>query len=110
MATYCVSIHDLLLLLRQKEDTTKCWRLDSDSDQPGHDSHEETDAADSCSLDAGSDQLDLDDNDETKLEVSDQQKVVGRPESCPGIRTKLRRNQRIDALADREHRSREEAS
>jgi len=110
MAIYCVSIHDLLLLLRQKEDATNCWRLDNSADQPGHDSHEERDAADSCSLDADSDQLELDDNNETKFEELDRKKVIGRSESCPGIRTKPRREQRIDALANREHRSREEGS
>ena len=66
MATYCVSIHDLLLLLRQTEDTTNCWPLGSDPDQSGHDSREERHAADSCSLDADSDQIDLDDNEETE--------------------------------------------
>jgi hypothetical protein len=110
MATYCVSIHDLLLLLRQKEDATNCWRLDSDSDQPGHDSREERDAADSCSLDADSDQLELDDNEETKLEESHRQKGVGRSESCPGIDNKRRRRQLIGAPNGREYHSREEES
>ena len=108
MATYCVSIHDLLLLLRQKEDTTNRWPLHIDTDRS--DSHEERDAADSCSLDAYSDQLELGDNDETKLEESDRQKVVGRSESCPGIETKPRRQQRIDAPDDREYRPRDEGN
>jgi hypothetical protein len=110
MATYCVSIHDLRLLLRQTEDTADCRPLDSDSDQPDHDNHDESDTTDSWSLDTDSDQPDLDENEETKPEEPDRQKVFRQPDSCPGIQSKWRRQQPIDDLGERDCRSREEGS
>jgi hypothetical protein len=86
MATYCLSIHDLRLLLRQTEQTPDIWPLDSDSDQPDHD-NQEGNTADSWSLDAGPDQLDLDGNEGRQIEQLDLKNVVGHSESCPSIQT-----------------------
>ena len=110
MATYCVSIHDLLLILRQTEDTTNRWPLYGDSDQPSHDSHGEGHAADSCSLDADSDQIDLDDNEETEPIKLNRQNEAEESKCCVGTQTRRRRRERIDSPSDRQYRSREEGS
>jgi hypothetical protein len=109
MATYCLSIHDLRLLLRQTEYPADSWPLDSDSDQPDHD-NQEGNSADSWSLNAGPDQLDLDDNEGRKFEQLDRKNVVGQSEPCPGIQTKRGHQQRINGLVERDHRPREEGS
>jgi hypothetical protein len=61
MATYCLSIHDLRLLLRQKEEIEDCWLLDADTEQLDSGDSERDNTADSCSLDTDSDRIDPDD-------------------------------------------------
>jgi hypothetical protein len=102
MATYCLSIHDLRLLLRQTEHTADSWPLDSDSDQLDHDNQEEN-TADDWSTDADPNQRGLDDNEGRKLEQLDRKNVVGHSEYCPGIQTKRRRRQRINGLVERDY-------
>jgi hypothetical protein len=110
MATYCISIHDLRRLLRQKEHNADYWPLHGDSHQSGHDSREERHAADSCSLDADSDQIDLDDNEETEPIELNRQNEAEESKCCLRTQTRRRRQQRIDSPSEREYRSREEGS
>lgn len=104
MTTYCVSIHDLRLLLRQTGAIADCWMREIDSEQPGHDNHEERETTDSWLLDTDLDQLDVDDNEGTKLNEPNRRKMV----SCLGIQHERRRQQRFSGLADREYGSKEE--
>jgi hypothetical protein len=108
MATYCLSIHDLRLLLRQKEEIADCWLLDADTEQLDSGDSERDNTADSCSLDTDSDRIDPDDNEETESIELNRQNVVEVSKCCLGTQTKGRRQRRIDASGERECRSGEE--